>query len=221
MRNIRKTILKTYALHVSDSESRSLRMKVKICEEILRTRRSCGLRRARLMRCWERYSRSLARRERARRGRLTSVKLMMTRVAGKLWREHERDIENLDLLVASHGEDMKRALHCLDAATVYMDDVYTDPRPVSKSEKRKKREWSWALDSFISELRTVVSYRRCPGYYNINVVDLLAFRLDKMRLNERTGLEMAVRYKLEDTMEILFDMPPPNPEAVKSRLFGF
>ena len=193
---------------------------MKICDSIVEMRVQSGLRRMQLNNAWARSSSCLARRERKRLGKLTSLKMIRRRITGKWLREEEEDLEKLDWMMAENNHDKERALQCLSWAMLYMDDVNSDVRPFTLREKVLRRDWSWTLGAFLAELRTVVSYRTHPGPVTGNIVDLLIFRLRKLRSYETSGLQTAVRFKLEEVMDILFEVPGPPLEVVRSRLFG-
>ena len=187
-------------------------------------RRVFGLRRERLRRLQGTLSGLLARRERLRRGRITSLRMLTRKNVGWLFKEESKDIRHLDKVVRDNGGDWNQAMECLNDATLYMEDVLTDPRPFSKAQRLRRRIWHRILDDFLSHLRNIISLKRMEDTTRItmiDVVDMLAHNLRVLKLHECDSLQSMVRFRLEDALELLFDMKPPSQEVVRERLFGY
>ena len=82
------------------------------------------------------------------------------------------------------------------------------------------REWSLSLDSFLSEMREMVDYRKKPGQHPNEVEIILVNKLRNMKIHEDSAAQKEVRFKLEDAMGRLFDPRPPEVAEIRNRLMG-
>ena len=177
-------------------------MKTRICSMILKMKEAYERRRWRLHKQLVRSSSLLSRRERSRRGRVTSMRIIRKRLLGRLKAEDERDIEKLDRASIRDKEDMARSLKCLREATFFLDKLLESPRLIMNA---KFKRWELALDSFLSEARLMMDYRRVPVYCDSDGLDMLIRRIEHMRLGEALREQREVRYRLEDSLDYLFD----------------
>ena len=176
-------------------------MMTKVCSEIMMMRQAYGRRRSKLQSQLARLSSLSSRRERARTCRLTSMRMVRIRLAGKLRREDKADNLRLNQVVKDCEEDMEDSLRCFREATMYLDDVALNPRLIRDT---KYRLWTRALDFFLLEMKTTVNFSEKPGKYNLDIVELLISRLCAMRINEMVSEQIMVRLSLEDAMQSLF-----------------
>ena len=158
-----------------------------------------------------------SRRERARRGTLTSTKMLKVRMTISFQREEEEDKKKLHNTVRKGRGDLIQALMCLQEATQYMDIMIRNPIMMGTPRYRK---WSIALDTFLSNMRNMVDYRVVPGQHPTEVEECLIKKLQAMRIHEDSAAQKEVRYKLEDAMTRLFDPRVPEVEAIRLRLMG-
>ena len=183
----------------------------------MRMRKNYGQRRERLRKSIGNLFKSSSRRERKRKGRNLSIKLMKAKLVESLRREEMEDFQNLDEVTAGNREDLIQALVCLSEATVYMDIMIRNPTMMGTPRYRR---WSIQLDTFLSEMRDLVDYRKKPGQYSHEVEETLVRRIQEMKIHEDCAPQKEVRYKLEEAMEKLFDPRPVDPVMVRKRLMG-
>jgi hypothetical protein len=179
---------------------------LKICTLVMKMRKQYGVRKSRLINTMSRWSLMSARRERARKGRISSRKMMMKRLAGQFREGDRADLREIDDTMAESKEDISRALTCLREVTMHLDDMALNPRLV---RDQKYRVWAAALDHFIMEIRNTISYRGGDPslfQYNKDVVEMIISRLSQMRLNEVVVEQMEMRLSLEDAVRSLFNL---------------
>lgn len=185
----------------------------------MRMRRSYGRRRERLRRSIETLFKSSSRRERKRKGRISSINALKAKWVNYYQEEQMKDFQNLDEITAGNREDLIQALVCLKEATVYMDLMIKYPDMVGMGTPRY-RKWSTQLDSFLMEMRDLVDYRKKPGQHSLEVEETLTRRLQEMKLHEDHAPQREVRFKLEEAMDKLFEPRPPSIEMIRKRLMG-
>lgn len=173
-----------------------------ICTEILKIRKAYGVRRALAHRVVVAASRQTARRERARRGKLSSMKMIKWRIRGELRQEDREDRRRLEAANKGNRSEVRRALKCLEEATAYLDIVVKNPRLI---RDRRYRMWERSLDSFLSEMRSMMEYKLEPGHYEIDILELLIWRLGQMKISEYLVSQVEVRFKLKDAVKNLFE----------------
>ena len=191
-------------------------MLTKICIRIMRLRKRYGMRRARAIRQMTTWSGTKGRRERQRKIKLTSLRMMTTRVNGRLKQGDREDIELLNKEVEKSKGDFEVSLRCLAEATYYVDDLVFNPKLV---KDLKYVVWTRALDCFISEMRRLVECNRAPSHLDVDIVDTLIWRLSLMRINETVSEQVEVRLNLEDAMKSLFELKIS--QKKKLRMTGF
>ena len=172
-----------------------------ICTEILRIKEAYGDRRAKVHKVLVVASRSRAGRERARRGKLSSMKMMKWRLRGKLREEDREDRRELARANRGNREEVRRALKCLREATVHLDIVVQNPRLI---RDRNYRMWERSLDYFLSEMKSIMEYKLEPGHYEVDIVELLIWRLSQMKISEYLEPQREVRTKLMNAVGNLF-----------------
>ena len=172
-----------------------------ICTEILRIRKAYEDRRVQAFKGLVVASRSRARRERARQGKLSSMKMMKWRIRGKLREEDREDRRKLEEANKGNRNEVRRALKCLEEATVYLDIVVQNPRLVRDS---KYRRWERSLDYFLAEMRSMMEYKLEPRQYEVDIVELLIWRLSQMKISEYLASQVEVRVKLMNAVGNLF-----------------
>ena len=160
---------------------------------------------------------SSSKRERSRKNKITSLKLMKAKMVDCLREEEQRDIRSLTGTVHNSRGDLVEALLCLQEAAVYINIMIRHPVMMGTPRYRK---WSEALDTFLSDMRGMVDYRTEPGQHPLEVEEQLIARLKAMKIHEDHAAQKEVRYKLEDAMTKLFDPRPPSPSSVRKRLMG-
>ena len=180
-------------------------MTMRVCSLIMEIRQMYGVRRTRYARQLAILSRLSSRRERMRRGKMTSMRMIQERLRGQLRREDNDDIAMLNRTVKACREDIDKSMECLKEATVYMDDVITNPRTIRDN---KYKLWTRALDAFLTEMKGMVEYEAHPGNYTVDILELLISRLGQMCLNERMAEQARIRFCLEEMMETLFIINP-------------
>ena len=174
----------------------------KICSEILMVRKRFGKRRSRLLRRLAISSRLLSRRERARRGRATSMRLIKAGLLGELLRGDQEDRDYLNRAARENKVDVERALTCLREATQYMDDVVENP---NLRINARYRHWEISLDQFLLATREMMEVRKKPKMFDTRLIDNLAWRLSQMKIHECLSEQIMMRWKLEEALRHLFD----------------
>ena len=199
--------MKLLIMTISDLIPATLTMTMlKICTLVMKMRRQYGVRKARLINTMSRWSLMSARRERARKGRISSRKMMMKLLAEQFKEGDRADLREIDNAMAGCKEDISRALTCLREVTRYLDDMVLNPKLV---RDQKYRVWSAALDHFIMEVRNTISYRGGdPSLFqrSEDVVEMIIAKLSQMRLNEVVVEQMEMRLSLEDSVRSLFNL---------------
>ena len=185
----------------------------KICSLILEVRQTYGTRRGQALRTLSRWSSFRARMKRSRQIKMSSRKMMKLRLVGSLRKGDRKDIRKLDEAVKINEEDIDRAFKMLKEATRYIDDLVRDPR---RRRGVMYKKWERALDSFLSEMRSMVEYKRYPGHYELDLLDLLIARLNHMRISEMVGEQTAIRFSLQDVVKTLFSVTRDQ----RSRMIG-
>ena len=173
-----------------------------LCTEILKIREAYGERREAAHRTIVVASRLRSRRERARRGRLSSMMMMKIRLRGKLRREDREDKRRINRANSGNRREVSRALKCLEEATLYLDIVVQNPRLI---RDQKYRKWERSLDFFLSEMRSMMEYKLEPGQYEVDILELLIWRLAQMKISEYLTSQGEVRTKLMKAVENLFE----------------
>ena len=82
-----------------------------------------------------------------------------------------------------------------------LDDMLDNPRFVRDA---RFKLWERSLDSFLSEMRSMINYSEEPGQYSVDILELLIFRLSRLRISERLEEQRIVRFTLEDVIKNLF-----------------
>ena len=167
------------------------------------------------------WSSLLARRERKRRNMMMSTNRFIGRLAGRLNEGDRRDLRNLHKASADSQEDIVKSMNCLREATVFMDDVIHNPKVV---RNLRYRMWVKTLDSFLTEMRSMVSYTTVPGNYEVDmstchyttlhyeeqyqtdILELLIEKLSMLRIREVNCEQAAVRTNLEMMIESVFTL---------------
>ena len=177
-------------------------MSEKICTKIMRVRMKFGARRSKLLKQLAISSRLSARRERQRRGRATSMRLIRSSLLGKLKTGDRKDKEYLDRAARRCEEDVVQVLKCLKEATQYLEDAMDNP---NLRINNGFRHWNISLDQFLLQMRKMVEYPTFPANRDENIIDHLVWRLSQMRIHEVLSEQMLMRWKLEDALKVLFD----------------
>ena len=185
------------------SEIYLIMMLTKICVRIMKMRERYGARRSKVIKMMTAWSGLRGRRERQRTIRMTSRRMMTTRLNGRLRQGDREDVERLNKEVEKSKGDFEVSLRCLAEATYYVDDLCFNPRLI---KDLKYVVWSRALDCFISEMRRLVECKRPPGKLDLDIVDHLIWRLSQMRINETIDEQVEVRLNLEDAIRSLFTL---------------
>ena len=172
-----------------------------ICTEILRIRKAYEDRRTKAHKDLVVASRSRARRERARRGKLSSMKMMKWKLRGKLRQEDREDKRRLSEANRGNRNEVRRALKCLQEATVYLDLVVQNPRLIRDVQYRR---WERSLDYFLAEMRSMMEYKLEPQAYEVDIVELLIWRLSQMKISEYLRSQVDLRVKLMNAVGNLF-----------------
>jgi hypothetical protein len=173
-----------------------------LCTKILRIRKAYGDRRARAHKTIVVASRPRSRRERARVGRLSSMMMLKTKLRGKLRREDKDDRRKINRANAGNKREAKRALKCLEEATLSLDIVVQNPKLI---RDRKYMKWERSLDFFLAEMRSMVEYKLEPGQYEVDILELLIRRLSQMKISEHLAAQEAVRNSLMDAVGNMFE----------------
>ena len=173
-----------------------------LCTKILRIRKAYGDRRARAHKAIVVASRPRSRRERARVGRLSSMMMMKTKLRGKLRREDKEDRRKINRANAGNKREAKRALKCLEEATLSLDIVVQNPKLI---RDRKYMKWERSLDFFLAEMRSMVEYKLEPGQYEVDILELLIRRLSQMKISEHLAAQEEVRNNLMDAVGNMFE----------------
>ena len=108
--------------------------------------------------------------------------------------------------MAGSKENIAKALACLREVTMYIDDMVLNPRLV---RDQKYKVWASALDNFITEVKSTVSFQGGdPRLFrqNEDIVEVVISMLSQMRLNEVLVEQIEMRLSLEDTVRSLFDL---------------
>ena len=192
-------------------------MKAKIFSKIMKVRNNYAMRREKLRKLLGDSCKSSYRRERNRKLKTTSLRMTKARLVEKLMKEERKDIRSLSGTVHGSRGDLVQALMCLQEATVYINLMIRHPIMMGTPRYRK---WSEALDTFLSDMRDMVDYRKKPGQHPLEVEEQLISRLKAMRIHEDHVAQKEVRFKLEDAMARLFDPRPPEVMEVRRRLMG-
>ena len=177
-------------------------MMAAICSLILQIRKNYAKRRLRANKMTVKAARLTSRRERERRGKLTSMKAIKRRIRGQLRRGDAEERQRLEVAAVECKEDVERALACLHDCTYFLDDI------VVKSEfmkDAKYRAWEVALDTFLAKLRDMMHYSIKPRRKDDVMVDLMIRMLQQMRIAECMTEQMQVRWKLRDSLIDLLD----------------
>ena len=180
-------------------------MKAKIFSEIMRMRSNYARRRGRLQEHLNLLCKQSFKREKSRKVKVTSFKMMKAKVNYKLKKEEQKDIKSLKKTVTGSRGDLVEALMCLQEASVYINIMIR--HPVMMGTPRYRR-WSEALDTFLSDMRGMVDYRVKPGQHPLEVEGQLVDRLEAMKIHEDHAAQREVRHKLEDAMGKLFNPRP-------------
>ena len=173
-----------------------------LCTKILEFKKAYGDRRAAAHKMLVVASRLRARRERARRGKLSSMMMLKMRLRGKLRKEDSEDRKQIDRANGVNRREVRRALKCLEEATVYLDIVVQNPRLI---RDQKYRKWERSLDYFLSEMRSMMEYKLAPGQYEVDILELLIWRLSQMRITEYLVSQENLRTKLMSAVGNLFE----------------
>ena len=173
-----------------------------LCTKILEIKKAYGDRRAAAHKMLVVASRLRARRERARRGKLSSMMMLKMRLRGKLRKEDSEDRKQIDRANGVNRREVRRALKCLEEATVYLDIVVQNPRLIRDQRYRK---WERSLDYFLSEMRSMMEYKLAPGQYEVDILELLIWRLSQMRITEYLVSQENLRTKLMSAVGNLFE----------------
>ena len=182
----------------------------------MRMRKAYGERRIRLQKSLKRLLTSSVRKEMKRKGKNTSLKLMRRRIVGAFRKEEEEDLRRLGGVSENRG-DLIEALACLQEATVFINIMIRHPVMMGTP---RYRNWSIELDKFLSDMRSLVDYRKMPGQHDSEVEETLVMRLKAMRIHEDSAAQKEVRYKLEDAMQRLFEPRSPEKKEIRKRLLG-
>ena len=147
-------------------------------------------------------ARETSRRERLRRGRATSMKMIKVNIRGRLSREDREERRRLEEAALDCREDVEKSLACLRQVTFYIDDLVLDPRHIKDA---KYMAWEMALDLFLKELKHMVHYSIKPTRRDVRLVDKLIRMLSQMRIAECVMEQTQVRWGLEDGLSFLLE----------------
>ena len=184
---------------------------------IMRMRKNYGERRLRLRRSLCSLCSSSARRERSRKGKITSTAMLKAKMIGYFQEEERRDRKSLDEAVSGDGADLMEALMCLQEACTYLDIMIRHPVMMGTPRYRK---WSECLDNFLNEMRDLVDYRKKPGHHSTEVEEILIMKLRDMKIHEDSAAQKEVRFQLEVAMQKIFEPRVPDTEEIRKRLMG-
>ena len=134
---------------------------------------------------------------------LMSTNFFMKNLVGRLNEEDRRDLRELNKATIDSQEDIVKSMNCLREATVYMDDVLHNPKVVKNLQYRM---WVQTLDSFLSEMKSMVSYKTEPGQYEIDILELLIMRLSLLRIREQVTEQSVVRTSLAEMVKSVFSL---------------
>ena len=191
-------------------------MMMKICSRIMTMRKRYGDRRSRVITQLARWSCLLARRERERKGKMMSRRMLKHHLDGELRKGDARDIVKLDKVVKECKGDFEVSLRCLREATYYVDDLCLIP---GLAKDLRYKVWARALDCFLTEMRSLVEMKKNPVIPDADIVEMLIWRLSMMRINETLEEQVEVRLSLEDAMESLFILKKN--QKRKLRMIGY
>ena len=177
-------------------------MMTAICTRILRIRKNYAKRRRLANQEMVRAGRLTSRRERARKGRMTSMMAIKRRLRGQLRRGDAEARRGLEVAAVECKEDVEQSLLCLHQCTFYLDDLLLNPTVVKDA---KYRAWEVALDLFLEELKNMVHYSIKPRRKDIKLVDLLIRMLSQMRIAESMVEQVEVRWNLQDGLANLLE----------------
>ncbi len=177
-------------------------MMTAICTRILRIRKDYAKRRRLANQTMVKAGRVTSRRERARRGRMTSMMAIKRRIRGQLRRGDAEARRGLEVAAVECKEDVEQSLLCLHQCTFYLDDLLLNPKVVKDA---KYRAWEVALDLFLEELKNMVHYSIKPRRKDIKLVDLLIRMLSQMRIAESMVEQVEVRWSLQDGLANLLE----------------
>ena len=172
------------------------------CVKILRMRKSKGMRKMYALKTMAKMTSSRARRERTRKLKVTSMKMMRAKVLGKLSQEDLRDQDELIKLAEDNQEDSGQALRCLKEASGYLDDIVINP---TKRGDTRYTAWADALDSFLHEMRIAVEEEAISNQLDEQMLSMLTWRLYMLKIREYLDEQAQIRMLLIDTLESLFE----------------
>lgn len=171
-----------------------------ICTKILQIRKDYAKRRSLANRTVVKAARLISRRERMRKGKLTSMKLIKSSIRGRLRLEDREERRRLEQAAIESREDVERSLLCLRQVTLYIDDVV-----LYHNKDAKYRAWEMALDLFLKELKHMVHYSIKPRRRDVKMVDKLIRMLQQMRIAEKSTEQVQIRWGLEDGLSYLLE----------------
>ena len=177
-------------------------MMTAICTRILRIRKNYAKRRRLANQEMVRAGRLTSRRERARKGRMTSMMAIKRRLRGQLRRGDAEARRGLEVAAVECKEDVEQSLLCLHQCTFYLDDLLLNPKVVKDA---KYRAWEVALDLFLEELKNMVHYSIKPRRKDVKLVDLLIRMLSQMRIAESLTEQVEIRWNLTDGLAHLLE----------------
>ena len=102
------------------------------------------------------------RRERERKGILTSIRMLRMRLAGRLEALEGRELVKLNAQAQSKKKHAQDAyLRLVEAANLRRRDIVDSPKVfgVSNSDKFSFDTWDWSIHVFLKELRTTMEIK--------------------------------------------------------------
>ena len=175
-------------------------MKTAICSKIMALRHRYAKRRVTAHRLIVRAARTTSRRERMRKGKMTSMKSIMLRIRGELRRRDEEERRFLEEAIRNCKENVEKSMACFDQVLIYIDDIV-----IKSFRDAKYKAWEMVLDVFLKEVKNMVHYSIMPTREEIRTVDLLIRMLSQMRIAESITEQTQLRWGLEDGLTHLLE----------------
>ena len=184
------------------SEQNKKKMKVGICDTIMRMRKDYAKRRQEASRILHNLTKVASRRERIRKGRMTSMKLFKMIICGKLRYEDAMEEKRLEQAAIDCQEDVEKSLECLKEVKIFIDDLVVSPR---LNKDAKYEAWKYALNTFIEELKKMAHYSIKPSREENETVDMMIRMLEQMKIAEGIREQTEIRWGLTDGLTYLLE----------------